>query len=62
MDDMEDRISALEEILILSAQTCGQHNCNCPGSNKIKKLVAAYMTQYPEFAEKIPVRHNKGTR
>jgi predicted neutral ceramidase superfamily lipid hydrolase len=57
-----DRIHKLEEIITLSAHTCGQHNCNCPGSNKIKTLVKAYLASYPEFANTLPVRQTRGNR
>ena len=56
------RIQELESIIVLSAQTCGRYNCNCVGSNKIKKQVDAYIVRYPEFAKQIPVPQNRGNR
>lgn len=62
LEQMQERIQMLEKIVALSAQTCGRHNCNCPGSNQIKALVDQYIANHQEFANQLPVRQTRTNR
>jgi hypothetical protein len=44
---LQAQVLKLEQIIALSAKTCGQNHCNCPGAPKMKKLVQAYVSEYP---------------
>jgi hypothetical protein len=39
---VEQKLQLLEDLLPLVGNTCGRHNCNCPGSDKIRKVVDQY--------------------
>jgi hypothetical protein len=36
---VEQKLQLLEDLLPLVGNTCGRHNCNCPGSDKIRKVL-----------------------
>lgn len=36
--ELEAKLAAHELLLAQVTRTCGQNNCNCPGSDKVKKL------------------------
>lgn len=37
-DSLSQRLASLEQLLTQVRKTCGQNNCNCPDSDKVKKL------------------------
>lgn len=39
IDQLESKLKLLNSLLPLVSSTCGRHNCNCPGSHKIKQLI-----------------------
>lgn len=39
-DALNQRLTAFEQLLVQVRKTCGQNNCNCPDSDKVKKLAA----------------------
>ena len=41
IDQLERKLELLDRLLPLISNTCGRHNCNCPGSNRIKQVVDA---------------------
>ena len=46
MEALRTRIASLEELLAVSAKVCGNNNCNCPGSDRVKKAVRAHMEKF----------------
>jgi len=38
IDDLESQLTAYQALLHTVSNTCGQHNCNCPGSSAVKLM------------------------
>jgi len=46
MNQLREKLAALEAVITQSAKTCGMNNCNCPGSYKVKTMVKEYKEKY----------------
>lgn len=46
MEDLRSRLASIEELLAVSSKVCGNNNCNCPGSDKVKKAVKAHREKF----------------
>lgn len=46
MDELRNKLASLEELLAVSSKVCGNNNCNCPGSDKVKKAVKAHREKF----------------
>ena len=38
-EQIVEKIRLLDQLVPLVSKTCGRNNCNCPGSDPIKKLI-----------------------